>query len=67
MFELFVYSDSLYPDLFPGCRKMEAEIVRIVASLLHGGPGSCGTVTSSDTESNMLACFGNCFSLLSIN
>ncbi|KAL3982871.1 Pyridoxal-dependent decarboxylase conserved domain family protein [Acanthocheilonema viteae] len=57
MFELFVYSDSLYPDLFPGCRKMEAEIVRIVASLLHGGPSSCGTVTSNDTESNMLACF----------
>uniref|UniRef100_A0A0R3S104 sphinganine-1-phosphate aldolase n=1 Tax=Elaeophora elaphi TaxID=1147741 RepID=A0A0R3S104_9BILA len=57
MFELFIYSDSLYPDLFPGCRKMEAEIVRIVASLLHGGPGSCGTVTSNDTESNMLACF----------
>ncbi|VDP15108.1 unnamed protein product, partial [Onchocerca flexuosa] len=57
MFELFAYSDSLYPNLFPGCRKMEAEIVRIVASLLHGGPGSCGTVTSNDTESNMLACF----------
>ncbi|EFO28024.1 sphingosine-1-phosphate lyase 1 [Loa loa] len=57
IFELFVYSDSVYPDLFPGCRKMEAEIVRIVASLLHGGPGCCGTVTSNDTESNMLACF----------
>ncbi|KAK6111251.1 Uncharacterized protein BM_BM18217 [Brugia malayi] len=57
VFEMFVYSDSLYPNLFPGCRKMEAEIVRIVASLLHGGPGSCGTVTSNDTESNILACF----------
>ncbi|MCP9265596.1 Sphingosine-1-phosphate lyase [Dirofilaria immitis] len=57
MFELFLYSDPLYPNLFPGCRKMEAEIVRIIASLLHGGPGSCGTVTSNDTESNMLACF----------
>ncbi|CAG9535217.1 unnamed protein product [Cercopithifilaria johnstoni] len=56
MFEMFIYSDPLYPEVFPGCRKMEAEIVRIVASLLHGGPGSCGTVTSNDTESNMLAC-----------
>ncbi|VDN01278.1 unnamed protein product [Thelazia callipaeda] len=57
MFGLFAYSNPLYPDVFPGSRKMEAEIVRIVASLLHGGSGSCGTVTSNDTESNMLACF----------
>ncbi|VDN25788.1 unnamed protein product [Gongylonema pulchrum] len=56
MFSLFAYSDPVYPDLFPGSRKMEAEIVRIVASLLHGGSGSCGAVTSCDTESNILAC-----------
>lgn len=37
---------------------MEAEIVRIVASLLHGGTGACGTVTSGETESIILACLG---------
>lgn len=56
IFRMFLNSNSLHPDLFPGCRKMEAEVVRIVASLLHGGPGSCGTVTSCGTESIILAC-----------
>lgn len=56
IFSMFSYSDPQYPDLFPSCRKMEAEIVRIVCSVLHGGVGSCGTVTSGGTESIILAC-----------
>lgn len=56
IFTMFAYSNPLHPDLFPGCRKMEAEIVRIVCSLLHGGAPSCGTVTSGGTESIILAC-----------
>ncbi|VDM28145.1 unnamed protein product [Toxocara canis] len=56
MFSIFAYSNPLHPDLFPGVRKMEAEIVRIVCALLHGGTSSCGTVTSGGTESIILAC-----------
>uniref|UniRef100_A0A915LCX5 Aminotransferase class V domain-containing protein n=1 Tax=Romanomermis culicivorax TaxID=13658 RepID=A0A915LCX5_ROMCU len=39
---LFCWSNPLHPDLFPGCRKMEAEIVRMV--------------TTGGTESILLAC-----------
>uniref|UniRef100_A0A0M3IFL5 sphinganine-1-phosphate aldolase n=1 Tax=Ascaris lumbricoides TaxID=6252 RepID=A0A0M3IFL5_ASCLU len=59
IFTMFAYSNPLHPDLFPGCRKMEAEIVRIVCSLLHGGAPSCGTVTSGGTESIILACLAH--------
>lgn len=52
----FAWSNPLHPDIFPGVRKMEAEVVRISCTLFHGGPNSCGTVTSGGTESILMAC-----------
>nr|XP_029525710.1 sphingosine-1-phosphate lyase 1-like isoform X1 [Oncorhynchus nerka] len=52
----FAWSNPLHPDLFPGVRKMEAEIVRMACTLFNGGPNSCGTVTSGGTESILMAC-----------
>ncbi|XP_047458207.1 sphingosine-1-phosphate lyase 1 isoform X2 [Mugil cephalus] len=52
----FAWSNPLHPDIFPGVRKMEAEVVRMACSLFHGGPNSCGTVTSGGTESILMAC-----------
>ncbi|XP_013884292.1 sphingosine-1-phosphate lyase 1 [Austrofundulus limnaeus] len=52
----FAWSNPLHPDIFPGVRKMEAEVVRMSCELFHGGPGSCGTVTSGGTESILMAC-----------
>ncbi|KAI1894717.1 hypothetical protein AGOR_G00118620 [Albula goreensis] len=52
----FAWSNPLHPDIFPGVRKMEAEVVRMTCTLFHGGPRSCGTVTSGGTESILMAC-----------
>ncbi|XP_046885176.1 sphingosine-1-phosphate lyase 1 isoform X1 [Hypomesus transpacificus] len=52
----FAWSNPLHPDIFPGVRKMEAEVVRMTCSLFHGGPNSCGAVTSGGTESILMAC-----------
>ena len=72
IFKKYAYSNPLHPDVFPGVRKMEAEVVRMAASLFHGSSESCGTVSSCSThyssitkfqvssggtESIMLACF----------
>lgn len=40
------YTNPLHPEVFPGICKMEAEVVRITANLFHGGPDSCGTVST---------------------
>ncbi|VDN04467.1 unnamed protein product [Thelazia callipaeda] len=44
VFDIYAFSNPLHPDVFPGCRKMEAEIVHIVGNLFHGGSDCCGTV-----------------------
>lgn len=36
-------------------RKMEAEVVQMVVNLFHGGPTSCGALTSGGTESILMA------------
>lgn len=56
VYEEFAWSNPLHPDIFPGLRKMEAEVVRIACSLFHGGPSSCGAMTSGGTESILMAC-----------
>ncbi|XP_066456571.1 sphingosine-1-phosphate lyase 1 [Eleutherodactylus coqui] len=52
----FAWSNPLHPDVFPGVRKMEAEIVRMACNLFHGGPETCGVVTSGGSESILMAC-----------
>ncbi|NXY37186.1 SGPL1 lyase, partial [Pomatorhinus ruficollis] len=50
------WSNPLHPDIFPPPPKMEAEVVRIASPPLHGGPNSCGAMTSGGTESPPPAC-----------
>lgn len=45
VFEQFAYSNPLHPDVFPAVRKMEAEVVRMVAELFNGDLDTCGTVS----------------------
>ncbi|XP_069466838.1 sphingosine-1-phosphate lyase 1 [Ambystoma mexicanum] len=52
----FAWTNPLHPDVFPGVRKMEAEVVKMTCELFHGGPNACGTVTSGGTESILMAC-----------
>lgn len=52
----FTWSNPLHPDVFPGVRKMEAEVVRMVANMYNGDKESCGLMTSGGTESVMMAC-----------
>ncbi|KAK8861729.1 hypothetical protein IAR55_002552 [Kwoniella newhampshirensis] len=50
----FVVSNPLHPDVFPGVRKMESEIVSICLNLFNG-PKGAGTTTSGGTESILMA------------
>ncbi|KAI6220956.1 Pyridoxal-dependent decarboxylase domain protein [Aphelenchoides fujianensis] len=59
VFKRYAYSNPLHPDVFPGARKMEAEVIRMITNLYHGGPEACGTMSSGGTESILLACFAH--------
>ncbi|KAJ9107689.1 hypothetical protein QFC21_001149 [Naganishia friedmannii] len=51
----FIVSNPLHPDVFPGIRKMEAEIVSMTLNLFNN-PHGAGTTTSGGTESILMAC-----------
>ncbi|KAI5451158.1 Dihydrosphingosine phosphate lyase [Naganishia albida] len=51
----FIVSNPLHPDVFPGIRKMEAEIVSMCLNLFNN-PHGAGTTTSGGTESILMAC-----------
>nr|ODN85517.1 sphinganine-1-phosphate aldolase [Cryptococcus depauperatus CBS 7841] len=51
----FIVSNPLHPDVFPGVRKMEGEIVSMVLNLYNGSKGA-GTTTSGGTESILMSC-----------
>lgn len=38
------YTNPLHSDIFPGINKMEAEVVRMCATMFNGGPETVGTV-----------------------
>lgn len=44
VYGLASYTNPLHPDIFPGVCIMETEVVRMGATLFHGGPDACGTV-----------------------
>lgn len=53
----FLLSNPLHADVFPGVRKMEAEVIAMTLSLFHADPQrGCGTTTSGGTESIIMAC-----------
>ena len=55
VYSLFCEANPLHPDVFPGVRKMEAEIVSMCLQLFRGGDGACGATTSGGTESILMA------------
>ena len=55
-FEKFSVANPIHPDVFPGVRKMEAEVVAMVLSLFNAPPGGAGVTTSGGTESILMAC-----------
>jgi sphinganine-1-phosphate aldolase len=56
-FGKFTVANPIHPDVFPGVRKMEAEIVAMVLSLFNAPPGAAGVTTSGGSESILMACF----------
>ncbi|CAJ0931014.1 unnamed protein product, partial [Mesorhabditis belari] len=57
IYRRYAYSNPLHPDVFPGVRKMEAEVIKMVISLYHGPSESSGSMTTGGTESIIMACF----------
>lgn len=51
----FTVSNPIHPDVFPGVRKMEAEVVAMVLSLFNAPPNAAGVSTSGGTESILMA------------
>ena len=55
-FSKFNVANPIHPDVFPGVRKMEAEIVAMVLAMFNAPPGAAGVTTSGGTESILMAC-----------
>ena len=55
-FEKFSVANPIHPDVFPGVRKMEAEIVAMVLAMFNAPAGGAGVTTSGGTESILMAC-----------
>jgi len=56
VYGLSALTNPLHPDMFPGIRKMEAEVIAMCVDMFHGGPNACGVMSSGGTESILLAC-----------
>ena len=54
--KMFVLSNPLHADDCPSVRKMEAEVIRMTANILHGSSESAGMITTGGSESIILAC-----------
>lgn len=54
-FGKFTVANPIHPDVFPGVRKMEAEIVSMVLSIFNAPEGAAGVTTSGGTESILMA------------
>ena len=50
-FGLFAHANVLQRDMYPSATKLEAEIVAMTASMLHGDARTCGVITFGGTES----------------
>ena len=55
VYHKYSVANQLHPDVFPGIRKMEAEVVSMVLKLFHAPELGCGTTSSGGTESLLLA------------
>jgi len=54
-YAMFLSENALSPIAFPSLRRMEAEVLRVAAGWLGGGPETAGTMTSGGSESILLA------------
>ncbi|KAI9477412.1 pyridoxal phosphate-dependent transferase [Coemansia mojavensis] len=54
-YAMFSLANPLHPGVFPGMRRLEAEVVRMVLSLYNATSECCGTTTSGGTESIIMA------------
>ncbi len=54
-YRLYSSANGLNPAAFRSLKRLESEIVSIEAGLFHGGPETCGVLTSGGTESCLLA------------
>lgn len=54
-FKRFGVSNPIHPDVFPGVRKMEAEVVAMTLGLFHAPEHGAGVTTSGGTESIVMA------------
>ena len=52
---LFFSENALNPTAFQSLRRMETEVIRMCAELLHGGEKAMGSMTSGGTESILMA------------
>lgn len=50
VYEKTSYTNPLHPDIFPGINKMEAEVVRMCATLFRGNAKTVGTVKTMRTR-----------------
>ncbi len=50
-FRLFAHANVLQRDMYPSATKLEAEIVAMTRSMLHGDERVCGVLTFGGTES----------------
>ena len=54
-FRKFSVSNPIHPDVFPGVRKMEAEVVAMTCRLFNAPDTGAGVTTSGGTESIIMA------------
>ncbi|BFZ58252.1 hypothetical protein PYCC9005_005314 [Savitreella phatthalungensis] len=55
-YSTFSLSNPLHPDVFPGVRKMDAEVVQMALNMFNAPTTGGGTTTSGGTESILMAC-----------
>ncbi|MEQ9695896.1 aspartate aminotransferase family protein [Shimia sp. SDUM112013] len=54
-YQQYSSANGLNPGAFQSLKRMETEIISILAGLLNGGADTCGVVTAGGTESCLLA------------
>ena len=54
-YQAYSSANGLNPSVFKSLKRFETQIIAATADLLHGGPETCGVVTSGGTESCLLA------------
>ncbi|KJX94799.1 sphingosine-1-phosphate lyase like protein [Zymoseptoria brevis] len=57
-FKRFGVSNPIHPDVFPGVRKMEAEVVAMTLALFNAPQTGAGVTTSGGSESILMAVLG---------